>query len=632
MKIQQRSGIGTYKADGFIGKYQELVRSTVIPYQYEVLCDRAGGEKSHVIKNFENAAKALRGEDTGDGFYGMVFQDSDAAKWLEAAAYSLSVHPDSDLERRCDELISLIASAQDEDGYLNTYYTVKDRDKRWTNLLEGHELYCSGHMFEAGAAYYEATGKRELMDVCLKNARHIYKHFITDGAEGYPGHPEIELALLKLGRASNEKFCFELAEHFINVRGVDPDYFRKEAASRSWSVWGSKGDSDDYQQSGRPVREQSDATGHSVRAVYLYTAMADLAAENDDRELMAACERLWKSITERRMYVTGGIGSTVHGEAFSVDNDLPSDTAYAETCASIGLMFFASRMLEAHPDAKYADVMEQAFYNTVLAGMSRDGKRFFYVNPLECIPGISGSSPTHKHDLTQRPGWYACACCPPNVARTVMSFANYAYGSSEDTAFCHMYAAGTAEFPNGVKFVCKTGYPFDMSVNYRIEKGGRMAVRIPHWSKDTSLTVNGTPAIYELKDGYAYLSVCDGDMLVLSLDSEPRIIYGAVRVHELSGKACICRGPLVYCFEGVDNGGSVISLLLNVSGSRTITKANELPGIPAIETDALRTEDSDMLYSSEPPRYIPCKAKAVPYFCWANRGETEMRVWLPSAK
>ena len=217
MKIQQRSGIGTYKADGFIGKYQELVRSTVIPYQYEVLCDRAGGEKSHVIKNFENAAKALRGEDTGDGFYGMVFQDSDAAKWLEAAAYSLSVHPDSDLERRCDELISLIASAQDEDGYLNTYYTVKDRDKRWTNLLEGHELYCSGHMFEAGAAYYEATGKRELMDVCLKNARHIYKHFITDSAEGYPGHPEIELALLKLGRIPADEISAELFEQYDSL-------------------------------------------------------------------------------------------------------------------------------------------------------------------------------------------------------------------------------------------------------------------------------------------------------------------------------------------------------------------------------------------------------------------------------
>jgi len=629
MKIQQREAISSYSAEGFIGKYQELVRNTVIPYQYEVLCDRAGGEKSHVIQNFENAAKALRGEDIGDGFYGMVFQDSDAAKWLEAAAYSLSVHPDSELERRCDELISLIASAQDEDGYLNTYYTVKDRDKRWTNLLEGHELYCSGHMFEAGAAYFEATGKRELMDVCLKNAKHIYRHFITEGAEGYPGHPEVELALMKLGRASGEKFCFELAEHFINVRGVDPDYFRKEAANRNWSVWGSKGENDDYQQSGKPVREQSDATGHSVRAVYLYTAMADLASERDDKELSAACERLWQSITQRRMYVTGGIGSTVHGEAFSVDNDLPSDTAYAETCASIGLMFFASRMLEAHPDGKYADVMEQAFYNTVLAGMSRDGKRFFYVNPLECIPGISGVSPTHRHDLTQRPGWYACACCPPNVARTVMSFGNYAYGSSGDTAFCHLYAAGSAEFRNGVKLVCETDYPFGMTVNYRIEKGGRIAVRLPHWSKKTVLNLNGSSADCQLKDGYAYLDVSDGDVLALDLDGEPRVVYGAVRVPELSGKACICRGPLVYCFEGADNGGSVISLRLDVNFGYSMSSADGLDGIPAIEADAFRVTDSDALYTSEPPKYESCKAKAIPYFCWANRGENEMRVWLP---
>lgn len=630
MKIQERSGVTSYRAEGFIGEYQELVLRTVIPYQYEVLCDRAGGEKSHVIQNFINAAKALRGEDVGDGFYGMVFQDSDAAKWLEAAAYSLAVRPDKELERRCDELIALIADAQDEDGYLNTYYTVKDRDKRWTNLLEGHELYCSGHMFEAGAAYYEATGKRALMDVCLKNVRHIYEHFITKGAEGCPGHPEVELALLKLGRVSGDEKCYELARHFIDVRGVDPDYFRREAADRGWSVWGSRGDDDDYQQSGKPVRCQSDAAGHAVRAVYLYTAIADLASELDDAELIAACERLWQSITQRRMYVTGGIGSTVLGEAFTVDHDLPSDTAYAETCASIGLMFFASRMLELHPCAEYADVMEQAFYNTVLAGMSRDGKRFFYVNPLECIPGISGVAATHRHDLPQRPGWYACACCPPNVARTLMSIASYAYGESADTAFCHLYAAGQVSFRNGISFTCETAYPFDLTVTYKIDKGGRLAIRLPHWSRNTSLTLGGAAADYELRDGYAYLSVSDGDVIVLTLDASPRLVYASVKVPELSGKACICRGPLVYCFEGADNGGDVLSLRLPTEPRMRIADAEDLDGIPAIELDALRVSDSVGLYSSDAPKTVSCKAKAIPYFCWANRGENEMRVWLPS--
>ena len=442
MKIQKQISQSAYTSDGFIGKYQKLVRDTVIPYQYDVLNDRAeGAEKSHVVQNFINAGKAVRGEDTGDGFYGMVFQDSDAAKWIEAAAYSLHNFPDKELEKRVDELVEVIAAAQDEDGYLDTYFTIKDKDKRWKNLLEGHELYCAGHMIEAACAYYEAVGKRRLLDVMSKNVAHIYKVFIEDGHRGSPGHPEVELALMKMYRLTGDEKCLALAKHFINTRGTDPDFYRQERASRDWTVWGNNGEDPDYQQSGVPLRKAERATGHAVRAVYLYTGMADLAAETGDEELYAACRRLWDSITKRQMYITGGIGSTVIGEAFSVDYDLPSDTAYAETCASIGLMFFASRMLENEVKGEYADVMERAFYNTVLAGMQLDGKRFFYVNPLEVIPGISGIAQTHKHDLPQRPGWYACACCPPNAARLISSFGKYAYGESADTVYCHLYAA-----------------------------------------------------------------------------------------------------------------------------------------------------------------------------------------------
>ncbi|MBQ8842180.1 MAG: glycoside hydrolase family 127 protein, partial [Ruminiclostridium sp.] len=364
MKIQKQTDIRAYKAEGFIGKYQKLIKETVIPYQYTVLRDEAPDtEKSHVVRNFINAGKAVRGEDTDDGFYGMVFQDSDAAKWLEAVAYSLSVIPDKELEADADKLIDIIADAQDEDGYLNTYFTIKDKDKRWTNLLEGHELYCSGHMMEAACAYYEATGKRKLLDVMLKNAKHIYNRFITEKAEGYPGHPEVELALMKMYRCTGDKICLELAERFINTRGCDPDFYKKEKAARNWTVWGNNAEDNNYQQSGKPVREQTEATGHSVRAVYLYTGMADLASETGDKELFEACKTLWNSITKKRMYITGGIGSTVNGEAFTTDYDLPNDTAYAETCASIGLMFFASRMLENELKGEYADVMERAFYN-----------------------------------------------------------------------------------------------------------------------------------------------------------------------------------------------------------------------------------------------------------------------------
>ncbi|MBQ8827255.1 MAG: glycoside hydrolase family 127 protein, partial [Oscillospiraceae bacterium] len=492
MKKQNQINITSYKADGFIGKYQKLIKETVIPYQYSVLCDEAPDtEKSHVVQNFINAGKAVRGEDIGDGFYGMVFQDSDAAKWIEAVAYSLSVMPDSELEATADKLIDIIAEAQDNDGYLNTYFTIKDKEKRWTNLLEGHELYCSGHMMEAACAYYEATGKRKLLDVMMKNTEHIYNRFITEKHEGFPGHPEVELALMKMYRCTGDEKCLELAEYFINARGCDPDFYKKEKEARDWTVWGNNAEDNNYQQSGKPVREQTDATGHAVRAVYLYTGMADLAAETDDKELYNACRTLWNSITKRRMYITGGIGSTVNGEAFTVDYDLPNDTAYAETCASIGLMFFASRMLENEISGEYTDIMEKAFYNTVLAGMQLDGKRFFYVNPLEIIPGISGAASTHWHTLTQRPKWYACACCPPNVARLITSFGKYAYGENKDTAYCHLYAAGKVEFGNGIKLTCETEYPYGFTVTYKIEKGGKSAIRIPSWSKKYSLTING---------------------------------------------------------------------------------------------------------------------------------------------
>ena len=630
MKTQKQINIRAYKAEGFAGRYQELVRSTVIPYQYEILNDRAGTEKSHVVKNFENAAKALNGDDIGDGFYGMVFQDSDAAKWLEAVAFSLSDYPDKELEERADELISKIRAAQDKDGYINTYYTIKDRDKRWTNLLEGHEMYCSGHLFEAGAAYYEATGKRELLDVCLKNAEHIYNRFVRDGKEGYPGHPEIELALMKLYRVSGDEHCLELAKHFVDVRGVDTEFYKKEKALRDWTVWGNNAEDNAYQQSAAPVRRQREATGHAVRAVYLYTAMADLAAETDDKELLDACDRLWDNITQKKMYVTGGIGATVHGEAFSVENDLPSDTAYSETCAAIGLMFFASRMLEAKPDARYADVMEQAFYNTVLAGMALDGKSFFYVNPLECVPGISGKAPTHRHDLTQRPGWYACACCPPNAARTIMSLGKYAYGESSDTAFCHLYAAGEVSFENGVKLRCETEYPFDMKVRYTVLSGGRLALRLPSWSRATRLSKNGSYAEYEEKNGYAYMSVYEGDVIELSLDEQARLVYAAERIPELSGKACVCRGPLVYCFEGVDNGGDVLSLRLKRDLIAKPCEAEGLNGITALSVNALRAKSRNDLYSFVAPELSKTDAKAIPYFCWANRGETQMRIWVPA--
>lgn len=631
MKTQSRIDLSSYRSEGFIGRYQRLIKDTVIPYQYSVLCDKAeGAEKSHVIQNFINAAKAVRGKDVGDGFYGMVFQDSDAAKWIEAAAYSLNCFPDKDLEATVDGLIDIIANAQDEDGYLDTYFTVKDKDKRWKNLLEGHELYCSGHMMEAACAYYEATGKRKLLDVMLKNVAHIYDVFIKQAHGGCPGHPEVELALMKMYRITGDEKGLELAEHFINTRGTDPEFFKRERASRDWTVWGNNAEDNNYQQSAVPLRQAENATGHAVRAVYLYTAMADLASHNSDAELFEACRRLWNSITGKQMYITGGIGSTVLGEAFSVDYDLPSDTAYAETCASIGLMFFASRMLENEVRGEYSDVMETAFYNTVLAGMQLDGKKFFYVNPLEVVPGISGVSPTHRHDLPERPQWYTCACCPPNVARLISSLGQYAYGENGDTAFCHLYAGGSVKFRNGMSFTCKTAYPYGFDVTYDIEKGGRLAVRIPAWSRTYGVKLCGKEISPEIKDGYCYIDVADGDTMVLTLDSSPRFAYANAKIPQLSGKTAVCRGPLVYCFEGADNGGDVLSISLVGGGKVSAGEYDEalLCGTTKLTVQAVRRMASDSLYSYTAPDTVECEAVAVPYYTWGNRGVNQMRVWM----
>lgn len=631
MKLQKRIANSAYRSSGFIEKYQRLIKDTVIPYQYSVLNDELPNiEKSHVVQNFINAGKALRGEDIGDGFYGMVFQDSDAGKWIEATSYSLQSYPDTKLEQTVDNLIDIIADAQDNDGYLNTYFTIKDKDKRWKNLLEAHELYSSGHLIEAACAYYEATGKRKFLDVMLKNVRHIHNHFIEENHEGFPGHPEIELALMKLYNITGEKICLELCDKFINTRGVNPNFYLEEKEKRDWTVWGNDAKNGEYQQSHKPVREQTDAVGHAVRAVYLYTGMADFANETNDRELLSSCRILWESITKKRMYVTGGIGSTVAGEAFSVDYDLPSDTVYSETCASIGLMFFASRMLESDINSEYADVMERAFYNTVLSSMQLDGKRFFYVNPLEVIPGISGVTAAHHHVSPERPSWHGCACCPPNAARLISSLGQYAYGENDDTAFCHLFASGEINFGNGIKFTCETEYPFSFTVAYKIKKGGKLAIRIPSWSKSFSLTLNGEKSDAEIIKGYAYISVSDGDNVVLSLDDNPYFVYASSKVPALTGKTSLCRGPLVYCFEGVDNENDVLSISLKRNASVNVGayNTNLLGGIAEITVDAVRRSDFSTLYSNTAPNETPFTAKAIPYFAWGNRGKNQMRVWM----
>ena len=484
--------------DPFWNRYEHLIKDTVIPYQEKALRDEIpDAEPSHAIANFQAAADYLKTGRKSSDFYGMVFQDSDVAKWLEAVAYSLILFPDVKLEERADEIITLIGNAQEADGYLNTYFTLNQDKAHFSNLHEAHELYCAGHMMEAAVAYYESTGKRSLLEIMLRMTDCIYQHFIVDKAPGYPGHPEVELALMRMYHATGNEKCLTLATHFINVRGVDPYFYEKEHQKLNWHVWSDDASDQYYSQFFAPVREQEQAVGHAVRAVYLYTGMAMLAMDTQDPSLVNACRRLWSSIADKQMYVTGGIGSTCLGEAFTTDYHLPNDTAYAETCASIGLIFFSRNMLELEIDSHYADVMERALYNCVLAGMQLDGMRFFYVNPLEAEPGVSGKIPTHKHVLPERPQWFGCACCPPNIARLLPSLARYAWSESDHTIYSHLYLSGDLQLSRQKAFIhVSSAYPYEGTVCYRVDpyedsSTFTLAIRIPEWSSHTKVMLNG---------------------------------------------------------------------------------------------------------------------------------------------
>ena len=642
MKMSREVPVTAFQGgEGLLPAYQRLVREKVIPYQYQVLEDKLEGvEKSHALENLRLAAQKNRGEALSGEFYGMVFQDSDVAKWLEAAAYSLGQCPDPALEREVDSVVELLAQVQQEDGYLNSYFTVKEPERKWTNLQEAHELYCAGHLMEAACAYYEATGKDRFLKIMEKNAGCIYRHFMEECPQGYSGHPEVELALLRLYRASGNEKYKELCAHFLEVRGQSPNYFIQEKARRGWNVWGPTGNDandTDYTQSTLPVREQKDAVGHAVRAVYLYTAMADLAGETGDQGLAKACRALWESVTHRQMYVTGGIGSTVLGEAFTVDYDLPNATVYAETCASIGLIFFARRMLQLEAKGEYADVMERALYNTVLAGMQLDGKRFFYCNPLEVVPGISGKAATQRHVDPQRPAWYACACCPPNVARLLSSIGSYAYGEGEKAFFIHLYLGGAVKSSQGWSLSCETDYPRQGTARFTFHGRAEaaLAFHIPSWSARTCLRVNGEEQDLGalLQDGYAYVarSYGEGDVIELSFDMAPYKVYATSRVPADTGCAAVQRGPVVYCAEGVDNGGDVLSLSLREGGAlwEKPYDPDLLGGIVPLVAEGWQAKPTEELYTRQRPPREAADIRLVPYYTWGNRGENQMRVWLP---
>ncbi|MBX4933437.1 glycoside hydrolase family 127 protein [Rhizobium bangladeshense] len=567
-----------------------------------------------------------------------MFWDSDLGKSIETIAYSLYRRPNPQLEARADEIIDMYEKMQDKDGYLNAWFQRVEPSRRWTNLRDHHELYCAGHLMEAAVAYYQATGKRKLLDIMCRYADYMIKVFGHGEGQipGYCGHEEIELALVKLARVTGENRYLDLSKFFIDERGTEPHFFTAEAARDGRSAADFHQKTYEYGQAHLPVREQTKVVGHAVRAMYLYSGMADIATEYKDDSLTAALETLWDDLTTKQMYITGGIGPAASNEGFTDYYDLPNDTAYAETCASVGLVFWASRMLGRGPDRRYADVMEQALYNGALPGLSTDGKTFFYDNPLESAG---------KH---HRWKWHHCPCCPPNIARLVTSIGSYMYAVADDEIAVHLYGESTARLrlANGaeVELEQATNYPWDGAVAFtaRLAKPARFALslRIPDWAEGATLSVNGAMLDLgaDVRDGYARIDRewADGDRVALYLPLALRPQYANPKVRQDAGRVALMRGPLVYCVETTDNGDDLNTIVLprELPAAETVV-LRELNDAVALDLKVEREETSGWgtpLYRKAPAERQVATARFVPYHLWDNRAPGEMLVWVQSGK
>ena len=627
--------------DTFWSRTRETVRREGIPYQWKALNDEiADAEPSYCMRNFRIAAGQEKGEHAG-----CVFQDSDVAKWIEGAAFSLRWHPDPALEATIDGAIDQVVAAQQPDGYLDTYYIINGLDRRWTNLKDNHELYCAGHLLEAAVAYFQVTGKRKLLDAMIRYVDYIDSVLGPEAGKlhGYPGHPVIEMALMRLYGVTKDPKHLKLAKYFVDQRGQRPLYFEAEdARNHNPFYWKDSYFQYQYYQAGMPLREQTEAQGHAVRAMYLYSGAADVARETGDEALADVCRRLWNSTVKKRMYVTGAVGSSEYGEAFTFDYDLPNDTIYGETCAAIGLVFFARRMLTLEAKGEYADVMERALYNGVISGMQLDGKKFFYVNPLEVLPEASLKDHAKRRVKVERQKWFGCACCPPNIIRLLASLEDYIYSVNGREVYLHLYVGGSLETRvdgKPVRLDVKTDYPWDGAVAVTVKDAANFALklRVPGWCRRWSLKVNGAAVQAAPGDGYLTLdrSWAAGDSVALNLDMPVEVVRANPRVYEDVGRVAVARGPLVYCLEEADNTRNLHMLRLGETTAEDFEKAwkpDKLGGIVELTSPGLRESDAgwgDALYSAERAIEVePARLTWIPYYSWANRAPGEMRVWI----
>ena len=627
--------------DNFWNKYVHLVKDVIIPYQWDILNDRLDDvETSHCIENFRIAAGEKEGE-----LQGAVFQDTDVAKWLEAVGFALSYERDEKLEALADETIDLIGRAQQEDGYLNTYFTIKEPDGRWSNLMEGHELYTAGHMIEAAVAYYEATGKRHFLDIVSKFADLICETFGPEEGKihGYPGHQEIELALVKLYRVTKEKKYLELAKYFLDIRGEGANYFLEEEKRPGHKrIFPEFANYDPkYSQSHEPVRKQKTAEGHAVRANYMYSAMADLAYEYQDKKLEDTCKTLWNNMVHRRMYLTGSVGSSGLLERFTTDYDLPNDSNYSETCASIALAMFGKRMADMEKDASYMDTVERALYNTLLSGIAMDGKSFFYVNPLEVWPANCIPRTSKEHIKPVRQKWFGVACCPPNITRTLASLGQYIYFQEENQIYTNLYISNETKVQiHDIPFIIKMegNFPWENKLKFTIEGDAEtdamLAFRVPSYAKDFCIKKNGQEVKINVDHGYAKVEgMVYQDTFEISFDASPVFVHANPQVRVDCAKTALVKGPLVYCLEETDNGDDLAAVLVDTAQTpQEIYEEELLGGCSVIHLDGKKIStqgwDADCLYQENPVTLDNVKLTLVPYCYWGNRKNGEMLVWM----
>jgi DUF1680 family protein len=602
--------------DAFWSPRIETNRNVTIPYDFQK-CEETGR-----IDNFVKAAGQMEGAHEG-----LHFNDSDVFKVIEGAAYSLQVHPDAELEAYCDTVIDKIAAAQEDDGYIYTARTIDPANphkmagaERWSNLFMSHELYNVGHMYEAAAAYYRATGKRVFLDVALRNADLIIKTFGENALRDVPGHQEIEMGLVKLYRVTGDEKYLKQAKFFLDERG----HANGRALQQAFGNVG-------YMQDHLPVIEQREAVGHSVRATYMYSGMADVAALTGDRDYINAIERIWENVVQKKMALTGGLGARHQGEAFGDDYELPNDTAYNETCAAIGSIFWNHRLFLLSGASKYYDVIERTLYNGFLSGISLEGNTFFYVNPLESDAKYHFN---RDNTITRQP-WFGCSCCPTNVVRLLPSLSEYIYAVRDNRLYVNLYIASQAKTSiagTEVTILQTSNYPWDgkitVTVNPAQATSFTLSLRVPGWVKgqpvpdsdlyrylddtpsDITLSVNGERLFPNEANDYINLERewRAGDTIELELPMPIRRVLAHPNIDCNVGKVALERGPIVYAAEGVDNNGQALNLVL----------ADDMPLEAEYRADLLNgmtviTGDNFM---------------AIPYYAWSHRGLNEMSVWF----